>query len=124
MIAGTQFWPWRAVDDEGEVLDLLVQRRRDKTAAVKLIRKLLKKQGFAPDVLVTDKLRSYAAAKTEIGLSFATNRACAGTIGLRIHISRQDGASARCSASNRRGQPSVFYPFMPRSKTLSTSNAI
>jgi transposase-like protein len=55
MIAGTQFWLWRAVDDEGEVLDLLVQRRRDKAAAVKLIRKLLKKRGFAPDVLVTDK---------------------------------------------------------------------
>ena len=69
MIAGTQFWLWRAVDDEGEVLDLLVQRRRDKAAAVKLLCKLLKKQGFAPDVLVTDKLRSYAAAKSEIGLS-------------------------------------------------------
>ena len=54
-----------AVDDEGEVLDLLVQRRRDKTAAVKLMRKLLKKHGFAPNVLVTDKLRSYAAAKSE-----------------------------------------------------------
>ena len=60
---------WRAVDDEGEVLDLLVQRRRDKAAAVKLMRKLLKEQGFAPDVLVTDKLRSYGAAKSEIGLS-------------------------------------------------------
>jgi putative transposase len=58
-IAGRQFWLWRAVDDEGEVLDLLVQRRRDKAAAVKLMRKLLKKQGFAPDVLVTDKLRSF-----------------------------------------------------------------
>ena len=57
MIAGTQFWLWRAVDDEGEVLDLLVQRRRDTAAAEKLMRKLLKKQGFAPDVLVTDKLR-------------------------------------------------------------------
>jgi putative transposase len=68
-IAGQQFWLWRAVDDEGEVLDLLVQRRRDKAAAVKLMRKLLKKQGFAPDVLVTDKLRSYSAAKSEIGLS-------------------------------------------------------
>jgi transposase-like protein len=68
-IAGRQFWLWRAVDDEGEVLDLLVQRRRDKAAAVKLLRKLLKKQGFAPDVLVTDKLRSYGAAKSEIGLS-------------------------------------------------------
>jgi transposase-like protein len=68
-IAGRQFWLWRAVDDEGEVLDLLVQRRRDKAAAVKLMRKLLKKQGFAPDALVTDKLRSYGAARSEIGLS-------------------------------------------------------
>jgi transposase-like protein len=68
-IAGRQFWLWRAVDDEGVVLDLLVQRRRDKAAAVQLMRKLLKKQGFAPDVLVTDKLRSYGAARSEIGLS-------------------------------------------------------
>jgi putative transposase len=44
MIAGRQFPPWRAVYEEGEVLDLLVQRRRDKVAAVKLMRKLLKKQ--------------------------------------------------------------------------------
>ena len=69
MIAGRRFWLWRAVDDEGEVLDLLVQPWRDKAAAVKLMRKLLKKQGFAPDVLVTDKLRSYGAAKAEMGLS-------------------------------------------------------
>jgi putative transposase len=69
MIAGTQFWLWRAVDDEGEVLDLLVQRRRDKVAAVKVMRKLLKKQRFARDVLVTDKLRSYGAAKAELSLS-------------------------------------------------------
>src|SRR5262249_54825985 len=69
IISGRQFWLWRAVDDEGEVLDLLVQRRRDKAAAVQLMRKLLKKLGFAPDVLVTDKLRSYGAAKSEIGLA-------------------------------------------------------
>ena len=69
LIGGKQFWLWRAVDDEGEVLDLLVQRRRDKNAAVKLMRKLLKKQGFAPDVPVTDKLRSYGAAKAALGLS-------------------------------------------------------
>ena len=60
---------WRAVDHEGEVLDMLVQRRRDTQAALRLMRKLLKKQGFAPDVLVTDRLRSYGAAKSEIGLS-------------------------------------------------------
>jgi transposase-like protein len=61
VIAGRRFWLWRAVDDEGEVLDLRVQRRRDKVAAVKLMRKLLKNQGFAPDVLVTERLRSYGA---------------------------------------------------------------
>ena len=51
------------------VLDLLVQRPRDKAAAVKLMRKLLKKQGFAPDLLVSDRLHSYAAAMSEMGLS-------------------------------------------------------
>jgi transposase-like protein len=69
VIAGRQFWLWRAVDDEGEVLDLLVQRRRDKAAAVKLMRKLLKNQGFAPDVMVTDKLRSYGAVRSELRLA-------------------------------------------------------
>jgi putative transposase len=53
---------WRAVDAEGEVLDVLVQSRRNKRAALKLMRKLLKKYGFVPDKLVTDELRSYAAA--------------------------------------------------------------
>ena len=62
---GLQFWLGRAVDDEGEVLDVLVQRRRDKAAAVKLMRKLLKKQGFAPNVLVTDKLRSYGVYRLQ-----------------------------------------------------------
>ena len=47
-IAGTNQYLWRAVDDEGEVLDVLVQRRRDQAAARRLMRKLLKKQGFAP----------------------------------------------------------------------------
>jgi putative transposase len=69
LIGGRRFWLWRAVDDEGEVLDLLVQRRRDARAAAKLMRRLLKKQGFAPDVLVTAKLRSYGAAKTRLRLS-------------------------------------------------------
>jgi DDE domain len=123
MIAGRQFWLWRAVDDEGE-LDLLVQRRRDKAAAVKLMRKLLKKQGFAPDVLVADKLRSYGAARRSWDCRLVTSRACARTIAPRIRINQHGGGSARCSASNRRDQPSAFYPFTPPSKTLSTSNAI
>jgi putative transposase len=60
-IAGARMYLWRAVDHEGEVLDMLVQRRRDTWAALRLMRKLLKKQGFAPKLLVTDKLRSYSA---------------------------------------------------------------
>src|SRR3954465_7682089 len=67
-IQGRRMYLWRAVDSEGEVLDLLVQPRRDKAAALRLLRKLIKKQGFAPAVLVTDKLRSYAAAHRELGL--------------------------------------------------------
>ena len=61
-IAGKRMYLWRAVDQEGEILDLLVQPRRDKRAAVRLMRKLLRKQGFAPRVATTDRLRSYAAA--------------------------------------------------------------
>jgi hypothetical protein len=60
---------WRAVDHEGEVLDMLVQHRRDTRAALRLMRKLLKKQGFAPKLLVTDKLRSYAAAFRRLRLT-------------------------------------------------------
>jgi transposase-like protein len=69
MICGQRFWLWRAVDDEGEVLDILGQRHRDTAAAARLMRKLIKQQGFAPEVLVTDKLRSYGAAKSQMGLS-------------------------------------------------------
>jgi putative transposase len=65
-IAGKKYWLWRAVDQEGFVLDVLVQSRRDKQAAKRPLRKLLKKQGRAPRVLIIDKLRSYAAAKREI----------------------------------------------------------
>ena len=62
-IAGRKHWLWRAVDQHGVVLDILVQSRRNAKAAKRLLRKLLKKQGIAPRVMITDKLSSYAAAK-------------------------------------------------------------
>lgn len=61
-IDGRWVYLWRAVDAEGEVLDVLVQSKRDKRAAIKLIRKLLTKQGYAPGTVVTDHLRAYSAA--------------------------------------------------------------
>jgi len=65
-IAGAQHYLWRAVDQEGNVLDILVQARRDKRAAVKFLRKLLKGLAYVPRVLITDKLASYGAAKREV----------------------------------------------------------
>ena len=68
-IDGRMAYLWRAVDAEGEVLDVLVQSRRNKHAALKLMRKLLKKYAFVPERLVTDDLRSYDAAARALGLS-------------------------------------------------------
>jgi len=68
-IGGKRMYLWRAVDHEGEVLDMLVQSHRDSPAALRLMRKLLKKQGFAPKLLITDKLRSYTAAFRSLRLT-------------------------------------------------------
>jgi putative transposase len=68
-IAGKHMYLWRAVDDEGEVLDMLVQHRRDKRAALRLMRKLLGKLGFVPKLLTTDKLGSYGTAFRELRLA-------------------------------------------------------
>jgi putative transposase len=65
-IHGRRHYLWRAVDQSGNVLDILVQRRRDKTAAKKFFRKLLKRCRYVPRVIVTDRLKSYGAAKREL----------------------------------------------------------
>ena len=65
-IGGQRMYMWRAVDSEGEVLDVLVQTKRNKAAALKLMRRLLKKYGVLPESLVTDDLRSYHAAARDL----------------------------------------------------------
>jgi putative transposase len=65
-INGARYYLWRAVDQDGHVLDILVQRRRDKKAAKTFFRKLLKGCQYVPRVIITDKLKSYEAAKREI----------------------------------------------------------
>ncbi len=69
-INGRQLYVWRAVDSEGEVLDILVQPRRDRKAALKLMRKLLKKQGVTPATIVTDKLGSYSSTLRDLGVAW------------------------------------------------------
>ena len=65
-IKGQQYYLWRAVDAEGNVLNVLLQRHRDTNAAKRFFRKLRHRQGFVPRVLVTDKLKSYEAAKKQV----------------------------------------------------------
>ena len=73
-INGRRQYLWRAVDQDGNVLDILVQRRRDAKAAKRFFRKLLKRQCTSPRVLVTDKLRSYQVAHRELMPSVAHRR--------------------------------------------------
>src|ERR1700730_13095428 len=121
-IAGNRMYLWRAVDHEGEVLDMLVQRRRDSRAALELTRKLLRKQGVAPKLLVTDMLRSYASAFRRLRLS------CPHDQGLRSNNRAENShqlygdESARCSGSNRLDPLSVSSACMPPSTTPSTFN--
>ncbi len=68
-IGGRRHYLWRAVDQDGDVLDILVQRHRDKRAAKRFFHKLLKGLRYSPRIIVTDKLRSYGAAKKEISPS-------------------------------------------------------
>jgi transposase-like protein len=82
---------WRAVDAEGEVLDVLVQTRRNKRAALKLMRKLLKKYGFVPEKLITEPVI--------LELRDAMNAVDGATIAPRIRICQPDEESARCKGS-------------------------
>jgi putative transposase len=65
-INGTQYYLWRAVDHEGEVLECFVTKKRDKLAALRFLKKAMKRYG-GPRMIVTDKLRSYGAAMRDIG---------------------------------------------------------
>jgi putative transposase len=67
-IDGRMVYLWRAVDAEGEVLDVLVQSKRNKHAALKLMRNLLKKYAIVPERMITDDLRSYGAAARDLGI--------------------------------------------------------
>jgi len=79
-ISGVKRWLWRAVDQNGMVLDILVQSRRDTQAAKRLLCKLLKRQCRVPRVMITDKLASCGAAKREVIPTPAFHRRCRGNL--------------------------------------------
>src|SRR5690348_14864144 len=123
-IAGKRMYLWRAVDNEGEVLDMLVQRRRDTQAALRLMRTLLKKQGFAPKLLVTDKLGSYGSASGNFASSALTIGVPERKIAPKTLIKSCGDESARCSASNRLAPHSASSACTLPYTTPSAFNAI
>jgi transposase-like protein len=123
-IDGRMVYLWRAVDAEGEVLDVLVQSRRNKRAALKLMRKLLKKCGFVPDKLVTDDLRSYRAAVHNLGISNRHERG-------RWHNNRAENShqstrrrERKMQGSRVQARPRNFSQLTRLLTTISMFNAI
>ncbi|WP_392664828.1 IS6 family transposase [Amaricoccus sp. B4] len=98
-IGGKAVYLWRAVDDEGEVLDVLVQPKRDRKAALKLLRKLFKRQGQIPSAIVTDRLRSYGATLRELDL--ADRHLTGGRSNNRAEVSHQP--------TRRRERPQIRF---------------
>ena len=123
-IAGRQMYMWRAVDNEGEVLEILVQPQRDKAAAVRLLRTLLRRQGFVPAVIITDKLRSAERHFAKLASRVCMSKDCAPTIARRIRTSRFDDANEKCKASNQSNQLSSLFPSTRPFTTRSTCNGI
>lgn len=116
IIAGKKHWLWRAVDQDGYVLDEIVQNRRNTKAAKRLLTGLLKKQGLAPKRMITDKLRSYGAAKRQV-MPDVEHRAHQGLNNRAENSHRSERGSGRCrasvrqeacSASSRSSQPSAI----------------
>jgi transposase-like protein len=122
-ISGKRMLLWRAVDDEGEVLDVLVQKRRNTKAAMRLFRKLLKNTGVRPECISTDRLASYRAAARGLGISrlhrpgrmIGNNRAENSHLPIRR-------ASANNRSSNRNAQLRGSFPLTPKSTTPSIFN--
>jgi hypothetical protein len=108
LIGGRRFWLWRVGDDEGEVLDLLVRWRRDARAAAKLMRRLLKNQGFAPRRLLPTSSALMGRPRRNSAYRLAMGKACGRTTAPRIRICRCDDASRRCSVSNARVSTTVL----------------
>jgi transposase-like protein len=119
-IQGVKHYLWRAAAQEGVVLDILVQRRRDaKAAAKRFFRRLLQGLQYVPRVIVTDQLRSYGVAQRKLlpnaehrQSRYLNNRA-------ETRIVRHTAASARCDDSNHRSKPTTFSPRMHSSTVIS-----
>jgi transposase-like protein len=105
---------WRAVESEGEVLDILVQSRREKQAALWLLRKLLRKQGMAPEALVIAGWGPMARRRASWVSVPSTSRASERTIERRARMFRPDDENGRCRDFDRQDRPNAsLLPMLP-----------
>jgi transposase-like protein len=112
---------WRAVDAEGEIIDVLVLSKRNKPAALKPMRKLLKKCGFVPDRMITNDLRSYGAAARHLGIEsrhergqWRNNRAENSHQPTRRRERKMQRASLGCTARMQTSQRTALILIVPR----------
>lgn len=120
-IRGKKYFLWRAVDQYGNVLDILVQSRRNKQAAKKFFRQLLKGLKYVPRVIVTDKLASYGAAKREILVSVEHRQRkrreySSGKLASTHTTAREENTEVQVSRSCR----AFFFPPSVRSMGISS----
>ena len=116
-IRGKRMWLWRAVDDEGEVLDMLVQKRRNTKAAMRLFQKLLKNTEVRPETISTDRLASYRAAARKLGLSrrhcpgrmIGNNRAENSHLAIRRRERKQQKFKSQASAQRFLATHAAIY---------------
>ena len=108
-IRGQRHYLWRAVDQDGDVLDILVTRHRDRKAAKRFFRKVLKHQERPPLQLVTDRLRSYPAAHREVFPSVTTEPVNTRTTELKCPTSTPGSRNAKCVDSNQQLRRNDFF---------------
>lgn len=116
-IVGEHVWIWPAVDDEGEVMDMIVQKRHDVGTALRLLRRLLRNQNVEPESIVTDGLRSYRAALERLGMSDChrpgrlreNNRAENSHLSIRRRERKMQGFKSRSSAQRFLETHAVVY---------------
>ena len=122
-INGQTYYLWRAIDHEGEVLEVYVTKRRDRTVALRFLRTTMKRYG-RPEVIVTDRLRSYGAAMREVGNEVRQETGRCSTTGPKTRINRSGDESERWRDSGVRNRFRNSLRSTLQSITTSTRNAI
>jgi putative transposase len=128
-IAGRQMYLWRAIDDEGEVLEVLVTAKRDKQAEIRLLRKLVRKYRLTPITIVTDRCRSHGAAIRELKLSAehlmdkrANNRIESSHVPVRGRDRKHQGFKSARSEQNFLSMHAATYNHFNVRRHLTTAN--